>query len=69
MFSAYRALYEQVCLTAHAYSTQKPDPVPIRQSGTEVSDQAVALLAPSCKEFLVNVFALFRLGLSVILLA
>lgn len=29
----------------------------------------VALLAPSCKSFLINVFALFRLGYSVLLVA
>jgi acyl-CoA synthetase (AMP-forming)/AMP-acid ligase II len=66
--SAFSQLFAEVCKTAYILHHDVSPPLSLRESG-DFSRKTVALLAPSCKEFLVNAFALFRLGLGVLLVA
>lgn len=61
--AAFAQLFELVCRAAHALAKS----IPVRRKGD--SQPSVALLSPSCRDFLVHAFALFRLGYRVLLVA
>lgn len=71
--TAFKQLYDKVCKTAYLlcnepkYAFQARNRKKVEQD--EKQQFTVGLLAPSCEDFLVTLFALFRLGWSVLLIA
>jgi acyl-CoA synthetase (AMP-forming)/AMP-acid ligase II len=71
--TAFKQLYDKVCKTAYLLCNEPKYAFQARTKKEETQDEkhpfTVGLLAPSCADFLITLFALFRLGWSVLLIA
>lgn len=74
-FIAFKQLHDKVCKTAYLLSKSPQYGFEVRTATSQNDEEAAksklvaGLLAPSCEDFLVETFALFRLGWSVLLIA